>query len=83
MQEGTGSPRDRHHSEPYDVTMELQVRAHSDSVAMRAMEPHNRPGARANQSVHSHTRLVQSLSQCLPTLERSLTGGLLTEDHRR
>ena len=60
--------------------MKPQVRAHSDSIATKAVKPHNRTGTKMIQDAHSHTHSGQSLSQYLLSLGRSLTGGLPTED---
>ena len=60
--------------------MKPQVRAHLDSIATKAVKPHNRTGTKMIQDAHSHTHSGQSLSQYLLSLGRSLTGGLPTED---
>ena len=64
-QGGKGTLRVRYSHKPYEVTSELQVRTHLDSVAAKAMEPQTRTLSASELGrtfTHKHT---QRLSQCL------------------
>ena len=78
-----GSPRDRHCLKPHEVTIKSQVRAHSRLCSREGREATQVPWNGGRPGAHLHTHSHQSLSQCHPSPGRSLTCGLLTENHGR